>query len=90
MDYRIFCMKEPDYVTNLMTTYGTLEPTDNRTRRKFKRSGVMKTKGFMHMEVVANNLLYQHQVDDNNNRRHAPISIKKTWDTKYWPDRCFA
>ena len=22
--------------------------------------------------------------------RHAPISIGKTWATKYWPDRCFA
>ena len=50
----------------------------------------METKEFMYTEVVANNSLYQHQVDDNNNRRHAHISIERTWDTKYWPDNCFA
>ena len=38
----------------LMTTYGTLEPTDKRTRRKFKRGGVMETKKFMYKEEVAN------------------------------------
>ena len=49
----------------------------------------METKEFMYTEVVANNFLYQHQVDDNNNRRHAHISIENTWATKYSPDRCF-
>ena len=74
----------------LMKTYGTLKPTDKRTRRKFKRGGVMETKEFMYTEMVANHFLYQHKVDDNKNRRHAPISIEKTWYTKYWPDICFA
>ena len=74
----------------LMTTYETLEPTDKRTRGKLKRGGVMKTKEFMYMEVVENMFLYQHQVDDNNNRSHAPIFIEKTWSTKYCPDRFFA
>ena len=54
MDYHVFFMKEPDYLMKLMTTYGTLEPNDKRTRRKFKRGGVMETKEFMYMEVVAN------------------------------------
>ena len=44
MDYNVFCMKEPDYVMKLMTTYGTLETTEKRTPRKFKRGGVMETK----------------------------------------------
>ena len=70
-------MKEPDYVMKLMTTYGTLDPKDKRTRRKFKRGGVMETKYFMYTEVVANHFLYQHQVDDNINRMYAPISIEK-------------
>ena len=83
-------MKDPDYVMKLMTTYGALDPTDKRTRRKFKRGGVMETKYFMYTEVVANHFLYQHQVDDNNKRMYAPISIEKTWATKYWPDRSFA
>ena len=88
--YHVFCMKDPDYLMKLMTTYGTLDPTDKRARRKFKRGGVMETKEFMYMEVVANHFLYRHQVDDNNNRRYAPMSIDRTWATKYWPDRCFA
>ena len=66
-----------------MTTYGTLEPTYKRTQRKFKRGGVMDTEEFMYTEVFANHFLDQHQVDENNNRRHAPISIDKTWATKY-------
>ena len=47
-------MKDTDYVMKLMTTYVTLEPTDKRTRRKFKRGGVMDTKEFMYTEVVEN------------------------------------
>ena len=45
--YRLFFMKDPDYLMKLMTTYGTLEPTNKRTRRKFKRGGIMETKDFM-------------------------------------------
>ena len=44
MSYHLFCMKDPDYVINLMTTYGILEPTDKRTRRKFKRGVFMEIK----------------------------------------------
>ena len=49
----------------------------------------METKEFMYTEVVVNIFLYRHQVDGNNNRRHAPTLIEKNWATKYWPDRCF-
>ena len=88
--YHVFCTKDPDYVIKLITAYRTLEPTDKRTRRKLKHGDVMEKRQFMYTEVVANYFLYQHQIDDNNNRGHAPISIEKTWATKYWPDRCFA
>ena len=88
--YHVFFMKDPDHVMKIMSRCGTLDPTDKRTQRKFKRGGIMETKEFMYTEVVANHFLYRHQVDDNNNRRHAPTSIERTWATKYWPDRCFA
>ena len=52
--YHVFCMKDPYYVMKLMATYGTLEPTDKSTRRKFKRGGVMETKDFMYTEVFSN------------------------------------
>ena len=45
-------MKDSDYVMKLMTKYGILEPTYKRTKRKFKRSGILKTKEFMYKEVV--------------------------------------
>ena len=90
MAHHLFCMKNIDYTMKLMTTYRTLEPTDKRTRRKFKRGGVLETKEFMYTEVVKNLFLYQHQVDDNNSMRNVSISIERTWDTKYWLDPCFA
>ena len=71
-------MKEPDYVMKFMSTYGTLEPMDRRTRRKFKRSGVIETKEFMYTEMFENNVLYRHQVDDNKKMRHTLIYIDKT------------
>ena len=46
----------------LMTKYGTLEPMDKRTWKKFKRGGVMETKELMYTEVVADIILYWHQV----------------------------
>ena len=27
-----------------------------------------------------------NQVKDHNNRRHSPISLDSTWDTKFWTD----
>ena len=56
--YHVLFMKEPYYVIKIMTTCGTLEPTYNRTWRKFKRVGVMETKEFMYTEVVANQIFY--------------------------------
>ena len=41
--YHEFSMKDPDYAMKLMTTYGTLETTDKRARRKFKSGDVMET-----------------------------------------------
>ena len=49
--YHVFFMKDPDYIMKLMKTYGTLDPMDKRTQRKFKRGGIMETKDFMYMEA---------------------------------------
>ena len=58
MAYHAFCIKDPDYVMKLMTTYVTLETTDKRTRRKFKLGGVVETKWFMYTEVAETHFLY--------------------------------
>ena len=42
--YHVFFMKDTYYVMKLGTIYGTLEQTDKRTWRKFKRGGVIDTK----------------------------------------------
>ena len=45
---------------------------------------------FNYPEVVGNHFLYQHSVDDNNNKRHSPISLEDVWATKYWPNLVFS
>ena len=44
---------------------------------------------FNYPEVVGNHFLYQHSVNDHNNKRHSPISLEVDWATKYWPTRVF-
>jgi len=74
-----------------MSTFGTLEGReDHKTKRVYKSNGQTVTKVFNCIEPISNHFRYRHQIDDNNNRRHAPISLERTWVTKYWPDRNFA
>ena len=44
----------------------------------------------LYPEVIGNHFLFQHSVDDHNNKRHSPISIEEIWATKWWPNRVFA
>ena len=32
-------------------------------------------------EVMGNHFLYQHSVDDHNNKRHSPVSLEVVWAT---------
>ena len=87
----MFCFKEPDYIMKIMSSFGTLnENVDHKTRRVYKQDGQTITKTFNYIEPISNHFKYRHQIDDHNNRRHSPISIEKTWATKFWPDRNFA
>ena len=36
------------------------------------------------------NLRYHHQVEDQKNIRHAPISLERKWESKFCPNRKFA
>ena len=85
-------IKYPDNVILMMTTYGTLEYLERLgTQRRYKGSGGdLVTKQFNYRKVFGINFNYRYQVDDNNNRRHSPVSVERTWDTKYWTDRCHA
>jgi hypothetical protein len=66
------------------------ENEDHKTKRVYKKNGETVTKTFNYIEPISNHFKYRHQIDDHNNRRHSPISIEKTWATKFWPDRNFA
>ncbi|KAG7356336.1 transposase IS4 [Nitzschia inconspicua] len=83
IDFDVFCMKEPDYVMMLMSTYGT----NIRMGEHKNRDGV---EAFQYPEVVHNHYQYRHQIDDHNNKRHQPISLEVTWATKTWENRVFA
>eukprot|EP00980_Cylindrotheca_fusiformis_P024084 scaffold11524_cov91-Cylindrotheca_fusiformis.AAC.3 len=84
--FQIHCMKEPDYVMSLMTSYGTL----NRMGRGTKRNHNGRQVSFQYPEIVHNHFKYRHAVDDHNSKRHQPISLEVVWGTKWWPNRVFA
>ena len=76
----------------IMAAWMTLEELDGAdTRREYKgRDGESLARLFKYRQPFGLNFRYRHQVDDRNNRRHAPISIERTWATKFWPNRNFA
>ena len=84
--FYVFAMKEPDYLMNVMSTYGTLNSVDGSiTKRIWKDdNNEEKNATFNYTEVFHNHFAYRHVVDDNNNIRMQPLSIEMTWMTKEW------
>ena len=80
VDFHVYAMKEPDYVMSIMSTYGTNQRTGKETQRELVGGGRKK---FSYPKVIGNHFLYQHSVDDHNNKRHSPISIEEIWATKW-------
>jgi hypothetical protein len=88
--FHLYCMKEPDYVMTVMSTYGTLEANGKVTSRMVMDGGVKRKKPVTYTEVIHNHYKYRHLVDDHNAKRHSPISLEAVWGTKWWPNRVFA
>ena len=90
--YHIMDIKDTDYVILMVTKYEVLEHLEGLdTQQRYKGAGGdLVTKRFNYHEVFGNHFNYRHQVDENKNRRHYPISVERTWDTKYWPGQCHA
>ena len=62
-----------------------------RTRRYFiDISGTKETNQITYMQLSGICFRYRNQVDDQNNRRHAQISLERKWATKFWPDHNFS
>ena len=89
--FKIFAMKEEDYVMKLMTTYGSrIEVDDGWTQRNVTEDGRQVKKRFKYHEPFYNHFKYRHQVDDHNNLRHSPISLETSLNTKDWKIRVFS
>ena len=62
-----------------------------KTRRDYiDSSGTKQTNQFTYQQPFRLHFKYQHQVDDHNNKRHAPIFLERTWATKFYPDHNFS
>ena len=82
------CMKEPNYVMEIMCKWMTLDDFEGRQKRwDYFVGGVKTTKNFCYKQPFGMNYKFRHQVDDNINRRHLPISIERKRATKFWEDR---
>ena len=94
--FHIVAMKEPEYVTMKMTTFGSMQVVqDHKTSHTWTTSNGQgqKTSHFKILQYIENFSLYyrnRHQIDNHNHHRHSPISIEKTWGTKTWEHRVFA
>ena len=86
----IHCMKEPDYITMLMSNYGMLERIGDTRSWTWKIGLYSHHVAFKYPELVYRHNKNRHHVDDHNNRRHQPISLEETWATKFWPHCVFA
>jgi hypothetical protein len=56
--FHVFAMKEPDYVMQLMSTYGTNERVGESKKRAYKINGERREKSFQYPEVVYNHYRY--------------------------------
>lgn len=92
VSFHVWWLKEPEYVMIMMSTYGTPKEVDGASTKQtfMNENSELTTKSFKYTEVFANHFKFRHQVDDHNNRSHSPVSLERTWATKYWPHRCFA
>ena len=91
--YDVFCMKEPEYVMKIMSTYGGLVEKDGQheSKRVYKNIENREvTVFFKYKEPFSNHFNYRHAVDDHNNLRHLTPSLEETWVTHQWPIRVFS
>ena len=68
----------------IMATWMTLEDLDRAdTRQEYKgRYGQSLARILKYRQTFGLHFRYRHYVYDHNNRRHAPISIERTWESK--------
>ena len=73
----------------LWMTLDELEGSNMKCNYK-GRDGESLVKYFKYWQPFGFYFWYFHQVDYHNNRLHSNITLERTWDTRFWPDRNFA
>ena len=85
----IHCLKEPNYTMMLMSSYGTLELTDEEKTRNYQENNQNIVKTIKYPELVYNHYQYRDSIDAHNSSRMFPIAMEETWKTTRWPCRVF-
>ena len=90
--YNVFILNEHDYVSMIMSTYGTLREVaaSVTSRREKLGDGSVVKRIFNYTETFSNHYKFRHLIDDHNNLRHALPAIEVTWKTFRWENRVFA
>ena len=81
-------MKEPDYVMQIMSKYGTMSELGEE-KWHVMVNGVWQVHTFKYPEVVHNHYRYQDMIDNHNSLQIHPLSMEETWMTAHWPHRVF-
>jgi hypothetical protein len=90
VDFHVYAMKEPNYVMQLMSTYGTLEAKGKMNERIYEAADGRRQKVlFQYPEVVSNHYQYRDAVDSHNCQRMYPIALEESWRTMRWATRVF-
>lgn len=87
--FHIHCLKEPDYVMSLMSSYVTLNQVGKIKKRTYEKDRNTTRKEFKYNEIVYNHFLYCDLVDAHNCSRMFPIAIEENWKTTRWVTRVF-
>ena len=82
-------MKKPDYVMQIMSTYGTSQKKGPEKKRHYEVDGPKEVKMFFYPEVVRNHYVYHDMIDNHNSQRMHLISIEETRMTTCWPNHVF-
>ena len=87
--FYLFAMKEPDYMMQIMSMYGTLRNLGEEKTQHFTINGVCQVVKFCYPKVVHNHYTYRDVIDNHNLQHMHPIAMEETWMTACWPNHVF-
>ena len=87
--FYILGMKEPDFVMQIMTTYGTMKQLGDQKLQHVMVNGSRQVHSFQYPEVIHNHYQYQDVIDNHNSQCMHPIFMEETWMTTCWTNRVF-